>query len=52
VPFAAALARLRAADVEVRCRRLLAPAPGQLPFGAGRVALAGMSLTALLFFVV
>jgi len=52
VGLAAALARIRAGEVEVRCRRLLAPAPAPLPFGAGRVALAGLSLTAVLFFVV
>jgi Zn-dependent protease with chaperone function len=52
IPFAAALARLRAAEVEVRCRRLLAPAPAPLPFGPVRVALAGLSLTGVLFFVV
>ncbi len=56
VPLAGALseplARVRSRDVEVRCRRLLdGPAP-RLPFGAARVALAGLSLTALLFFVV
>ncbi|HYG70350.1 MAG TPA: M56 family metallopeptidase [Anaeromyxobacteraceae bacterium] len=56
LPFAPALtepvARLRDHDVEVRCRRLLDPPPPPLPFGAWRVALAGASLTALLFFVV
>jgi Zn-dependent protease with chaperone function len=56
LPFAAALseplARVRSLDVEVRCRRLLDGAPGRLPYGAARVALAGASLTALLFFVV
>ncbi|WP_242392738.1 M56 family metallopeptidase [Anaeromyxobacter oryzisoli] len=46
------LARVRSRDVEVRCRRLLdGPAP-RLPFGAARVALAGIAVTALLFFVV
>jgi len=56
LPFAAALsgplARVRAHDIELRCRRLLDPAPVRLPFAAARVALAGVSLTALLFFVV
>jgi Zn-dependent protease with chaperone function len=56
LPLAAALseplARVRDRDVELRCRRLLEPAPRRLPFGAARVALAGVSLTALLFFVV
>lgn len=56
VPLAGALseplARVRSLDVEVRCRRLLdGPAP-RLPFGAARVALAGVAVTALLFFVV
>ena len=56
LPVAAALseplARVRARDVEARCRRLLEPAPPRLPFGVARVALAGIALTALLFFVV
>jgi Zn-dependent protease with chaperone function len=56
LPVAAALAepisRVRSLDVEVRCRRLLDGAPARLPFGRARVALAGASLTALLFFVV
>jgi Zn-dependent protease with chaperone function len=56
LPFSAALsgplARVRAHDIEVRCRRLLDPAPARLPFAAARVALAGATLTALLFFVV
>jgi Zn-dependent protease with chaperone function len=56
LPFAGALseplARVRSHDVEVRCRRLLdGPAP-PLPYGGARVALAGLALTALLFFVV
>jgi Zn-dependent protease with chaperone function len=46
------LARVRSRDVELRCRRLLEPAPRRLPFAAARVALAGLVLTALLFFVV
>jgi Zn-dependent protease with chaperone function len=56
LPFAPALsepvARLRDHDIEVRCRRLLAPTAAPLPFGAWRVGLTGASLTALLFFVV
>jgi Zn-dependent protease with chaperone function len=56
LPFATALqeplARARSLDVEVRCRRLLDGPPAHLPWGAARVALAGASLTALLFFVV
>ncbi|BDG06866.1 M48 family metallopeptidase [Anaeromyxobacter oryzae] len=56
VPLAGALseplARVRSRDVEVRCRRLLDGPTPPLPFGAARVALAGLSLTALLFFVV
>jgi Zn-dependent protease with chaperone function len=55
-PLAAALseplARVRARDIEVRCRRLLDGAPPRLRFGAVRVALAAVSVTALLFFVV
>ncbi len=56
LPFAAALAeplaRVRALEIEKRCRRLLDPAPRPLPFAAARLALAGLSLTGLLFFVV
>ncbi|MGC3999163.1 MAG: M56 family metallopeptidase [Anaeromyxobacter sp.] len=52
LPFAAALARVRAADVELRCRRLLEPAPAPLPFGFARVVLGGLAVTGLLFFVV
>lgn len=56
LPFAAALSepldRAHHRAVERRCRRLLDPAPAPAPFGAARVALAGLSLTALLFFVV
>jgi Zn-dependent protease with chaperone function len=56
LPFAPVLSepfdRARTLDIEVRCRRLLAPPEAPLPFGAARVALAGASLTALLFFVV
>lgn len=46
------LARVRSRDIEVRCRRLLDPPAPRLPYGGARVALAAMSLTALLFFVV
>jgi Zn-dependent protease with chaperone function len=56
LPFAAALAeplaRVRSLDVEVRCRRLHDGPPAALPYGPARVALAGASITALLFFVV
>jgi Zn-dependent protease with chaperone function len=56
LPFAAALseplARVRSLDVEVRCQRLLDGPPAPLPWGRARVALAGASITALLFFVV
>jgi hypothetical protein len=56
LPLAAALseplARVRSRDVELRCRRLLDGPAERLPFGAARVALAGLTLTALLFFVV
>lgn len=56
LPFAAALAeplaRVRSFDVEVRCRRLLDGPPARLPYLGARIALAGASLTALLFFVV
>lgn len=55
-PLAAALseplARVRSRDIELRCRRLLQPPAPRLPFGAARVALAGLTLTALLFFVI
>lgn len=56
LPLAAALVepfdRARSLDVEVRCRRLLETPPRRLPFGALRLALAGLSLTGLLFFVI
>jgi Zn-dependent protease with chaperone function len=56
LPLAGALVepfdRARSFDVEVRCRRLLDGTPAPLPFGALRVALAGASLTGLLFFVI
>ncbi len=55
LPFAAALVepldRARFLDVEVRCRRLLEPAPAALPFGRARVALAAAGLVGVLFFV-
>jgi Zn-dependent protease with chaperone function len=55
LPFAAVLGapldRARSLDVEVRCRRLLDPAPAPLPYGAARVALAASALVGLLFFV-
>jgi Zn-dependent protease with chaperone function len=55
LPLAAALAgpldRVRNLDIEVRCRRLLAPAPAPLPYGLARVALAGAGLLGILFFV-
>jgi len=46
------LTRARILDIEQRCRRLLDAAPRPLPFGPARLALAGATLTALLFFVV
>jgi Zn-dependent protease with chaperone function len=56
LPLASALsepiARARALDVEVRCRRLLEPAVAPVPFGALRLCLAAAALSALLFFVV
>lgn len=56
LPFAGALsepiARARAREIETRCRRLLDPAPEPLAFGGLRLAAAGASLTALLWFVV
>lgn len=55
LPFAAALSgpldRARSLHVEVRCRRLLEPAPAPLPFGSARVALAACALACVLFFV-
>jgi Zn-dependent protease with chaperone function len=55
LPLAAALVepldRARSLDVEVRCRRLLEPAPAPLPFGPARVALAAVGLVGVLFFV-
>ncbi len=56
LPFAAALTepieKAHARDLEVRCRRLLAPAPKPLRFGAVRLALATATLTVVLYFVV
>jgi Zn-dependent protease with chaperone function len=55
LPLAAALVepldRARSLDVELRCRRLLEPAPAPLPFGWARVALAAGALVGVLFFV-
>jgi hypothetical protein len=55
LPLAAALVepldRARSLDVEVRCRRLLEPAPAPLPFGPARVAIAAVALVGVLFFV-
>lgn len=55
LPFAAALTepieKAHARDLEVRCRRLLAPPPRPLRFGAARVALAAATLTFVLYFV-
>jgi Zn-dependent protease with chaperone function len=56
LPFAAALTepieKAHARDLEVRCRRLLAPAPLPLPFGGARLLLAAVTLLAVLYFVV
>jgi Zn-dependent protease with chaperone function len=56
LPFATTLAeplaRVQSLDIEERCRRLLDPAPAPLPFGGARLALAGVSVAGLLFFVV
>ena len=56
LPFAAALTepieKAHARDLEVRCRRLLAPAPRPLRFGPFRLLLAAAALTAVLYFVV
>jgi Zn-dependent protease with chaperone function len=56
LPFAAALTepieKAHARDLEVRCLRLLAPAPRALRFGPARLALAAATLTAVLYFVV
>lgn len=56
LPFAEALTepieRAHARDLELRCRRLLSPAPRRLPFGAARVLLAAAALLAVLYFVV
>jgi Zn-dependent protease with chaperone function len=50
--LAGPLRRARSLDVEQRARALLAPAPARLPFGRLRLALAGATVAALLFFVV
>ena len=56
LPFAAALTepieKAHARDLEVRCRRLLAPPPRPLPYGPFRILLAAAALTAMLYFVV
>lgn len=56
LPFAAALTepieKAHARDLEIRCRRLLAPAPAALPFGPARLGLAAAVLMAVLYFVV
>jgi Zn-dependent protease with chaperone function len=56
LPFAAALTepieKAHARDLEVRCRRLLEPAPRPLPWGPARILLAAASLTLVLYFVV
>jgi Zn-dependent protease with chaperone function len=56
LPFAAALTepieKAHARDLEVRCRRLLEPAPRPLPWGPVRVLLAAASLTLMLYYVV
>jgi Zn-dependent protease with chaperone function len=56
LPFAAALTepieKAHARDLEVRCRRLLEPAPRPLPWGPVRVFLAAASLTLVLYYVV
>jgi Zn-dependent protease with chaperone function len=55
-PLSAALAepvaRARAHDIELRCRALLAPAPGPLALGRTRFAALAVGLGFLLFFVV
>jgi Zn-dependent protease with chaperone function len=56
LPFAAALTepieKAHARDLEVRCRRLLAPAPPPLPYGPARLALTAAALLGVLYFVV
>ena len=56
LPFASALTepieKAHARELEVRCRRLLAPAPRPLRFGAFRLLLAAAALTGVLYFVV
>jgi Zn-dependent protease with chaperone function len=51
-PLAGPIRRARSLDVEQRARALLAPAPQRLPFGRVRVALAAVTLTGVLYFVV
>ena len=50
--LAGPLRKARSRDVEQRARALLSPAPVRLPFTRTRLALAGASLTAVLYFVV
>jgi Zn-dependent protease with chaperone function len=50
--LAGPLRRARSLDVEQRARALLEPPPPLLPFGRLRVALAGATLAAVLYFVV
>lgn len=50
--LAGPLQRARSLDVEQRARALLGPPPARLPFGRLRLALAGATLTAVLYFVV
>ncbi len=50
--LASPLRRARSLDVEQRARALLEPAPPRLPYGRLRVALAGATLAAVLYFVV
>jgi Zn-dependent protease with chaperone function len=56
LPFAAALTepleKAHARDLEIRCRRLLGPAPHPLPHAPLRILLAATALVAVLYFVV
>lgn len=56
LPFAAALTepieKAHARDLEIRCRRLLGPAPRALPYGWARPLLAAVTLLGVLYFVV
>jgi hypothetical protein len=51
-PLEGPLRRARSLDVERRARALMEPAPAWLPFRRWRVALAGVTVTAMLYFVV